>query len=128
MRTTTSIPDNGLHDFDFIHGCWHIENYEIAEILDHKCSDWLSFDSKSEVRPILDGFSNAAVYSAVPPDGDPFEGFTLRAFDPVTAVWRIWSATTTRPEHLDPPVVGRFNAGVGWQTNWTMRLSRLQSW
>jgi len=43
----------------------------------------------------------------------PYRALTLRAFDPISATWAIWWLDSRHPHHLDPPVVGRFEAGVG---------------
>jgi hypothetical protein len=48
-----------------------------------------------------------------PPDGEPFEGFTLRLFDPAAGTWSIWWSSTRAPGRLDPPVVGTFTADLG---------------
>jgi hypothetical protein len=45
--------------------------------------------------------------------GGRWQGLTLRQFDPVDAVWRIWWAASRNPGHVDPPLVGRFVDGVG---------------
>lgn len=48
------------------------------------------------------------MYVPLPSDGDPFEGFTLRLYEPATDTWKIWWSSTRSPGQLDPPVVGRF--------------------
>lgn len=108
-----SSKTDGRDDFDFIHGRWRIHNRKLANLLDRACTDWLEFQATSEALPILGGLGNSDIYSAILPDGTPLDGFTLRLFNPQSAVWRIWSATTTRPGHMDPPVEGRFTDGCG---------------
>ena len=53
------------------------------------------------------------IWTEAPPGEEPFEGFTLRQFDPQTRVWRIWWASSRRPGHLDPPVEGAWRDGRG---------------
>jgi hypothetical protein len=45
-------------------------------------------------------------------EGKPFEGFTLRLFNPKTKLWSLyWVPSTTGV--LDPPVVGSFENNIG---------------
>jgi len=64
------------------------------------------------VQPLLDGFGHLDRYSAIR-DGRPFEGITLRLFDPATGQWSIHWADSVRAHTLLPPMVGRFAGNVG---------------
>jgi len=99
------------HDFDFIFGSWRIHNRLLKERLRHS-AEWIEFEATSEVTPLLDGFGHLDRYSAIR-DGAPFEGITLRLFDPTTGMWSIHWADTVRARTLLPPMVGRFIGGVG---------------
>jgi hypothetical protein len=104
----------GSHEFDFIYGHWTVHNKKLRDVTDRDCTDWVEFDATSEAFPILDQLGHIdRIYVPDPPDGDPFEGFTLRLFDPVTGTWSIWWSSTRAPGRLDPPVMGRFSGGHG---------------
>jgi hypothetical protein len=99
------------HDFDFLFGSWKIHNRYLNGRLRHS-TEWKEFDARSHVDPLLDGFGHLDRYHAVR-DGSPFEGITLRLFDPATGEWSIHWADTGRARTLLPPMVGRFIGGVG---------------
>jgi hypothetical protein len=99
------------HDFDFLFGSWNIRNRYLKGRLQHS-TEWAEFDARSEVALLLDGFGHVDRYFAVR-DGAPFEGMTLRLFDPATGEWSIHWADTARARTLLPPMVGRFIGGVG---------------
>jgi hypothetical protein len=102
-------------DFDFIFGRWNVRNRKLVDVADPTCTEWVEFDAVSEVSPILHGFGHIdRMTVAAPSDGgEPFEGFTLRLFEPGTATWRIWWSSTRVPGVLDTPVVGAFADGHG---------------
>jgi hypothetical protein len=98
------------HDFDFYIGKWNVHNRKLQTRLQH-ASDWIEFEAKEEMHTILDGSGNidcfrTAIYNK------PFEGMTLRLFNPHTKLWSIYWADTNKGK-LDPPVVGSFENGVG---------------
>lgn len=99
------------HDFDFLFGGWKIHNRYLKRRLQHS-TEWLEFEAQSDVTPLLDGLGHLDRYFAIR-DGAPFEGITLRLFDPTTAQWSIHWADTARAHTLLPPMVGRFAGGVG---------------
>jgi hypothetical protein len=98
------------NDFDFIFGAWNVRNRKLVDVTDPTCEEWVEFDATSEAAPILGGAGHVdRMFVEAPSDGGaPFEGFTLRLFDPRTATWRIWWSSTRAPGVLDPPVEGRF--------------------
>ena len=105
---------DGRHDFDFFFGSWQQENRKRVKPLVADDEEWVEFESFSEARPILGGLGNVDTFSAPQFPGRPgFEGFSLRLFEPETGLWRIWWASTVGNGHLDPPVVGHFDDGVG---------------
>jgi hypothetical protein len=105
---------DGRHDFDFFFGSWQQENRKRVKPLVPDDDEWVEFESFSEARPILGGLGNVDTFSAPQFPGRPgFEGFSLRLFEPETGLWRIWWASTIGNGHLDPPVLGRFDDGIG---------------
>ena len=99
------------NDFDFLFGSWTIHNRYLKGRLRHS-TEWMEFDARSHVEPLLDGFGHLDRYTAVR-DGSPFEGITLRLFNPATGEWSIHWADTGAARTLMPPMIGRFIGGVG---------------
>jgi hypothetical protein len=63
-------------------------------------------------QKILDGFGNIDDNVLYLP-GETYRAAALRAYDPEKKQWSIWWLDSRHPGHLDPPVVGRFENGVG---------------
>ncbi|NHC14660.1 hypothetical protein [Motilibacter deserti] len=101
-------------DFDFLLGRWQVHNRKLRDNTDPDCTEWVEFAATSEAVPVLHGIGNVdRMHVPDPPDGEPFEGLTLRLFDPAAGTWSIWWSSTRAPGRLDPPVVGRFTDGHG---------------
>ncbi len=97
-------------DFDFLFdGPWHVANRRLTGD-----GAWERFDAVAEVRPLLGGLGHLDCLT-VPdlPGVGRVEAFTVRLFDPAADLWRIWWSSSARPGHLDPPMIGRFEHGVG---------------
>ena len=105
---------DGRTDFDFIFGRWRVHNRKLVDVTDPACTEWVEFEATSQAEPILGGLGHIdRIWADGPPGGAPFEGFTLRQFDPDAGRWRIWWASTRQPGHLDPPVEGAWVDGCG---------------
>ena len=106
--------EDGRHDFDFFFGSWQLQNRKRVKPLVRGDDEWIEFESRAEAWPILGGLGNVDTFSAPSFPGRPgFEGLSLRLVEPGTGIWRIWWASTVGNGLLDPPVVGRFDDGVG---------------
>ena len=75
-------------------------------------NEWVEFVSKDENYGVmLNGIGNMDIYKATF-DGKPFEGLTIRLFNPETKLWSLyWVPSTTGV--MDPPVVGSFEGNIG---------------
>ena len=113
----TTLPDmtSPQHDFDFVFGRWSVRNRKLVDVTDPTCDQWVEFDAVSDVAPVLQGIGHVDQMSVPDPadGGSPFEGFTLRLFDPSDQTWRIWWSSTRAPGVLDTPVEGQFDGTHG---------------
>jgi hypothetical protein len=97
-------------DFDFYFGTWNIHNRKLKSRLNN-CDEWLEFDASQECRPLLLGSANIDNF-LTDIDGKPFEGMTLRLFNPETRLWSIYWADSNLVA-MDPPQVGSWDGPVG---------------
>jgi hypothetical protein len=85
-------------------------------VTDPACVDWVEFPGIGEAYPILNviGHLDRMYVTEPTPGTPPFEGFTLRMFEPESQAWRIWWSSTPRaPGVLDLPVEGGFTGRHG---------------
>jgi hypothetical protein len=103
-------PGSSADDFDFFAGSWTVLNRKLKTRLDN-CNEWIEFEARSEMKKILNGLGNSDNFLCIV-DGRPFEGMTLRLFNPLTRLWSIYWADS---EHgvLDRPVTGSFHQRIG---------------
>jgi hypothetical protein len=99
------------NDFDFLAGKWTMHNKKLKTRLNN-CTEWEEFESTDEnFGMILNGIGNTDIYKSTL-DGKPFEGLTLRLFNPKTRLWSLyWVPSNTGV--MDPPVVGSFEGNIG---------------
>ncbi len=103
-------PTSSKYDFDFYEGKWKLFNKKLKSRLDG-CTEWLEFDSTQEMYKVLNDLGNIDNFKANI-DGQPFEGMTVRLFNPATKLWSIYWADSIGGK-LDPPVLGSFENKVG---------------
>jgi hypothetical protein len=110
----TASATSSQSDFDFLVGKWKMHNRRLNKRLEN-CKDWTEFESSDENFKILSGNADMDTYSTTEmpgQEGKPFEGVTLRLFNPKTRLWSLyWVASNVGV--LDPPVVGSFENNVG---------------
>lgn len=106
----SATASSSCHDFDFLTGAWHVRNVKLKSRLSG-CSDWIEFPATQELRPVLLGQGNVDHFRT-DYGGTPFEGLTLRLFNPVTRLWSIYWADSNQVT-LDKPVLGSFQDGIG---------------
>jgi len=102
---------SSAHDFEFLTGKWLMKHKKLKVRLKNN-DEWIEFESRDEnFGMMLNGLGNTDIYRATL-DGKPFEGFTLRLFNPKTKLWSLyWVASNSGV--LDPPVVGSFDGNIG---------------
>ena len=106
----TATETSSKHDFDFFEGKWQLKNKKLKSRLNN-CTDWIEFDSTQEMYRVLNGIGNIDNFLATF-DSEPFEGMTVRLFNPKTKLWSIYWADSNEGK-LDPPVLGSFENNVG---------------
>ncbi|WP_205701607.1 hypothetical protein [Hymenobacter rigui] len=86
-------PTSSEHDFDFYQGKWRLHNRRLKTRL-NQCKEWDEFESTQEMYKVLNGLCNVDNYLATFA-GQPFEGLSLRLFNPHTRLWSIYWADST---------------------------------
>jgi hypothetical protein len=97
-------------DFDFYFGEWTIHNRRLKERFKNS-NEWEEAEAVGECHAILNGFGNTDTFKGEI-DGSPFEGMTVRLFNPKTRLWSIYWADSKRVV-LDVPQIGSFENNVG---------------
>ena len=110
----TASKTSSASDFDFLTGKWTMDNKRLKTRLDN-CTEWIEYKSDDEnFGPMLNGIANIDIYRTAynQVKDKPYEGLTLRLFNPQTRLWSLyWVDSNTGV--LDPPVVGSFEGNIG---------------
>jgi len=101
------------NDFNFLVGKWVMTNKRLKTRLNN-CSEWIPFTATGDYNMILNGIGNIDVYKSSfnPVNKKPYEGFTLRLYNPETKLWSLYWADSNFGT-MDPPVVGSFEGKIG---------------
>lgn len=120
MRLFSIAPDGKLeiaadkasskNDFNYLVGRWRIRNRTLKEPL-AGIDTWEEFDATQELRQVLLGLGNIDIFHAEL-NAKPFEGLTVRLFDPKTRLWTIYWADSEAMK-LDDGKVGSFDGDEG---------------
>lgn len=109
-QVLNSSDASSKNDFDFLLGKWKITNRKLKVRLNNS-NEWEEFEATGEMFKILNGLGNTDNFIAHV-DGKPFEGRTLRLFNPKTRLWSIYWADSNAGV-LDAPVTGSFDGSIG---------------
>lgn len=110
----TASKTSSAKDFDFLAGKWTMDNKRLKTRLNN-CTEWVEYKSDDEnFGPVLNGIANIDIYRTAynQVNDKPYEGLTLRIFNPQTKLWSLYWVDSNIGV-LDPPVVGSFEGSVG---------------
>lgn len=110
----TPSKTSSVSDFDFLAGKWTMDNKRLKTRLNN-CTEWVEYKSDDEnYGPVLNGLANIDIYrtSYNQVNDKPYEGLTLRLFNPQTKLWSLYWVDSNVGV-LDPPVVGSFEGSIG---------------
>jgi hypothetical protein len=96
------------NDFDFFVGTWTSRHRRLREILVGS-TDWYEFEGASRSWSVFDGAGNIDEIT-FPSQG--WGGVTMRLYDAERDEWSLYWASSRTGLSI-PPVVGRFDGGVG---------------
>ncbi len=105
----TASPTSSKNDFDFYQGKWKLKNRKLKTRLNNS-TEWTEFESTQEMYKVLNGLGNIDNFLATF-DGVPFEGMSIRLFNPKTKLWSIYWADSNEGV-LQPPVLGSFENNI----------------
>lgn len=106
----TASATSSVNDFNYLFGTWNISNRTLKKPLTGSDA-WDEFQATQECHPILLGQGNYDIFSTEF-ESKPFQGLTVRLFDPKTRLWTIYWADS-QDMKLDDGKVGSFDGDEG---------------
>ncbi len=97
-------------DFAFWTGDWEVAHRQLKARLVGE-TEWITFAGSCSARQLLGGFANMDENEIRKPAGS-YIGMTVRMFDQAKGLWSIYWLDSRFPG-VEPPVVGRFDQGIG---------------
>lgn len=101
---------DGQHDFDWEIGTWKTQLRRLQRPLSGSTT-WLEYEGTTLVRKVWDGRANLVELKADGPAG-PFEGLSLRLYNPSSRQWSLNFANVNGGT-LTVPSIGEFKDGRG---------------
>ncbi len=101
---------DGRRDFDFHLGSWKTHLKRLARPLTGSTT-WLEYDGTTVVRPVWNGRANL-VELKVTSESGPFEGLSLRTYNPESGQWSL-NYANVKDGKLTTPAIGEFKDGRG---------------
>jgi hypothetical protein len=101
-------------DFNFLPGKWVMDNKRLKTRLNN-CTEWIEFQSKVDnLGMVLYGVGNIDIVTSKfnPVNDKPYQGMTVRLFNPKTKLWSLYWCDSVGGA-MDPPVVGSFEGNIG---------------
>jgi hypothetical protein len=99
------------NDFDFMFGHYKIAHRRLRQRL-KGFDDWQEFSGESNTVPILGGMGNVEDNLLHLPQGS-YRATAIRSSDANLGLWSIWWLDGRKPHHIETPVIGGFDQGVG---------------
>jgi hypothetical protein len=107
----TASASSSQHDFDYLVGKWKLAHHKLRSRFTG-CKDWDEFETI-----VLDsnGLAGTASFDIgwATFDGKPWEGRTIRLYNPQTRLWSLYWTASNMGGRMDPPVVGSFENNIG---------------
>lgn len=107
----TPSTTSSQHDFDYLVGKWKLAHHKLRSRLSG-CKDWDEFETMVVDSNGLAGMASFDIGWATF-DGKPWEGRTIRLYNPQTRLWSLYWVASNSGGRMDPPVVGSFENNIG---------------
>lgn len=101
---------DGQRDFDFHTGSWKTHLKRLARPLSGSTT-WVEYEGTTVVRKVWDGRANLVELKVNSPTG-PFEGLSLRLYNPESGQWTL-NYANVKDGKLAVPAIGEFKDGRG---------------